>query len=105
MLRVHLEAAVYIRLKYEAIDIPQKQKLHYFRLYKKKSPLAASIGQELTTIIAGCDPYTPKGNLNTQYECVKFLNSKDLRGRTPDYFANPYSDYIEVLEKEIQAFL
>jgi hypothetical protein len=101
LLRVHFEAIVYLRLKYEAIDLSQKDRVHYFRLYKTKSPIATSLGLELIDIINNCNPYEPKGSILTQYKCLKLLNSKDLNGVPSKHPSTPYSDYLNLLEKDL----
>jgi hypothetical protein len=98
-IRVHYESAAYLRLNYEATYLSMNEKYHFYQLFKRKSPVAASLGDEMVTIIDKCNPLTPRGNIRALYECLKLINSRDLSQKTSGYFPGAYSAYIQNMEK------
>jgi hypothetical protein len=98
--RSHYEACIYIRLQFEATFLSKNERHRFESLFGTKAPIATSIGNQLIKLIKSHDVYKPKGSILALYQCVEFLNKKDLSKEYSDYFLDPYSDFLGYWQKK-----
>jgi hypothetical protein len=103
-LRVHYEAAVYLRIEYEGASLPQKRKHKIKMLFNNKAPIACSIGEEFIKIINAYDPLVPHGNIKALLNCIVFINSREILSYTPDFVTDGYTPYLQVLAEQYSAY-
>lgn len=103
-LRVHYEAAVYLRIEYECASLPQKRKHKIKMLFNSKAPIASSIGEEFIKIINAYDPLVPHGNIKALLNCIVFINSREIFPYTPDFITDFYTPYLQVLAEQYSTY-
>lgn len=101
VIRTHYEALNLVRLEYEGQYYDDKKEIDDLKLlFKKKSPVAYSIAQDLIQIIDKANPYEAKGAVLAIYDCLSYFNSKNLDGLVPDFKYNLYMNAIKNLENK-----
>ena len=93
--RVHYEAAVLIRIKYES---PRPERRRFLRLFESKSPAALGVWSRLESIIANEDVYHPEGNIKALYKALMLFNAFDLTLQAFDFERDlylPLTDYLQ----------
>jgi hypothetical protein len=93
--RVHYEAAVLIRIRYE---FPRPERRRLMRLFESKSPAALNVWSRLENIIANEDVCYPEGNIKALYKALMLFNAFDLTLQAFDFERDlylPLTDYLQ----------
>lgn len=100
LLRIHYEAAIYLRINYEAMFLSKKEKEFLNNLFRSKAPISISLGLEMIDIINKSNPHTPTGNTLALYNCIKLLNERDFSKTVFDFSFNLYSEYLQCMKRK-----
>ncbi|WP_345972237.1 hypothetical protein [Sulfurimonas diazotrophicus] len=74
--RTHYDAIVLLRLKYEAVYIPESRKRKTYRLYKSRYPEAYDLFTELVNIIDTYNMHAPETTKEAFKKCLQLLQKE-----------------------------
>jgi hypothetical protein len=100
ILRVHYEAAIYIRLEYEGAYLPPERRADLDELFLTKSPVGFRLGKGMLKIIKRSAPYSARGNAITLVKLLKFLNTTTIGKEIHGFRVGLYTSCINAITEK-----